>query len=298
MRSGRSLERTRASRASCRGLGRCPVRPPRLRWPASATASPTSRRPFTFFALLSLFPALIIVVALLATVGQTSASHLVVTFIEQLAPAGAADSIRGPLTQIVAQHANAGTLVSLGVIIGIWSASGYVACFIWAVERIYPVAKPLSFWRGLRRQLLFAVIILLLLAVMAAAAVVGGPLARLLGDALGVGSAAVAAYRVLRWPLLLAAAMVFFCVLYVAAPDVQRRGFLNALPGAASGVGVWALASVLFNLYVTHLGRYGATYGTLAGLVVFLLWVWILNLALLLGAEFNVQLGKLPARSP
>jgi membrane protein len=250
----------------------------------------------TFYSLLALFPALIIVVALLAAFGQTSASHMVVSFLEELAPAGAAASIRGPITQIISQHANAGTLVSLGVVIGIWSASGYVACFIWAVERIYPVAKTPSFWQGLRRQLLFAVVILLLLALMTTVTVVGGPLATRIGDILRLGGASVTAYRVVRWPLLLAAAMLLFFTLYVAAPDVQRSGFRRAVPGAVLGVGVWALASVLFNVYVTHLGRYGATYGTLAGLVVFLLWVWILNLSLLLGAEFNVQLGMLPRR--
>ena len=98
----------------------------------------------TFFALLSLFPALIIVVALLTTLGATSASHLVVTLVNELAPAGAGESIRGSVEQIVAQRSDAGALVSLSVLIGLWSASSYVGCFIWAVERVYPVAKPPS----------------------------------------------------------------------------------------------------------------------------------------------------------
>ncbi len=252
----------------------------------------------TFYSLLSLFPALIIVVGLLAVFGKTSASQLIVTLIDQLAPAGAAETIRGPITQIVSQRAGAETLLSLSVIVALVAASAYIGTFIWAVERVYAVAKPPSFLKQLPRQLLFAVIILVLLAVLGVVAVSGGPVAKTLGGMLGLGSTAVRLYQVARWPLLLVAAVLLFFTLYVAAPDVQRRGFIHALPGAVLGVAVWLVASALFGLYVSHLGRYGATYGTLAGLVVFLMWIWILNLALLLGAEFNVQLGRLPARSP
>ena len=249
----------------------------------------------TYYALLSLFPALIILVALFAVLGQTSASQLIVGLVDELAPQGAADVIREPITQIVSGRSSAGAIVGVSVIVALWAASSYVGAFIWAVERVYPVDKPLASWKLLLRRLLFAVIILVLLAVMALVVVVGGPLARLVADAVGLGDATVLAYRILRWPLLFVAAVMLFFVLYAAAPDVQRRGFLKALPGAVLGVAVWTVASVGFNLYVTHLGRYGATYGTLAGLVVFLLWLWILNLALLLGAEFNVQPGRLPA---
>ena len=126
-------------------------------------------------------------------------------------------------------------------------------------------------------------------------AVVSGPVAKAVGDGLGLGHAVVPVYRATRWPALLVAVVLLFYVLYVAAPDVQRSGFVRAVPGALLGVAVWVVASLVFDLYVNHLGRYGATYGTLGGLVVFLLWLWILNLALLLGAEFNVQLGRLPA---
>lgn len=245
----------------------------------------------TFYALLSLSPALIIVVALLSALGQTSATQLIVTIVEQLAPPDAVDAIREPVARIVAASSGAAAIVSLGVVIALWSASGYIAAFVWAVEPISPVEKAPSFLRGLLSRLLFAVVILLLLALMGAAVVVGGPLARLVADAVGLGDATVTAYRILRWPLLFAAATLLFFVLYVASPGVRQRGLLAALPGALLGVGVWLVASALFNLYVTSLGRYGATYGTLAGLVVFLLWVWILNLCLLLGAEFNAQTG-------
>ena len=251
----------------------------------------------TFYALLSLFPALIVVVALLAALGQTSATQLILTAVEQLAPPDAVEAIRGPIAGIVAASSGAATVVSLGVVIAVWSASAYVASFVWAVGRISPVDKPPSVLQGLLRRVLFAVIILLLLALMAAALVMGGPLARLVADAVGLGDATVTAYRILRWPLLFVAATLLFFVLYTAAPGVRQRGLLAALPGALLGVGVWLVASALFNLYVTNLGRYGATYGTLAGLVVFLLWVWILNLCLLLGAEFNAQSEGRPAIS-
>jgi membrane protein len=220
------------------------------------------------------------------------------TYYALLSPPGAADVIREPVTQIVAQRSSAGAVVGASVVVALWAASSYVGAFMWSVDRVYEVAKPASSWKLLVRRLLFALIILALFAVIAVAVVVGGPLARLVADAAGLGDAIVTAYRVLRWPLLFGAAVLLFFILYLAAPDVQRRGFRQALPGAVLGVAVWTAASAVFNLYVTHLGRYGATYGTLAGLVVFLLWIWILNLALLLGAEFNVQLGRLPARSP
>jgi membrane protein len=250
----------------------------------------------TYYALLSLFPTLIVVVALLALVGQTSASHLFISLLEQIAPASAVDAIRGPIAGVVAQKSSAGVLVSAGAVIALVAASAYVGAFIWAVERVYPVSKSPSFPRRLVRQVLFAVIIVVLLAVLAVIVVVSGPVARVVADATGLGDSLLAAYQVARWPVMAAAAVLLFLVLYLAAPDVQRRGVLHALPGAVLGVAVWVVASVVFDLYVTHLGRYGATYGTLAGVVVFLLWLWILNVSLLLGAQFNAQLGKLPPR--
>lgn len=252
----------------------------------------------TYFSLLSLFPTLIIVVALLALVGQTSASHLFISLLEEVAPASAAETIRGPVAGVIAQRGGAGALVSVSAIVALFAASAYVGAFIWAVERIYPVSKPRSYLRQLLRQLLFALIVVVLLALLALIVVVSGPIARVVADASGLGGTVLLLYRILRWPVLVAAAVLLFLVLYLAAPDVQRRGVTHALPGAALGVAVWMAASVLFDLYVARLGHYGATYGALAGLVVFLLWVWILNLSLLVGAQFNVQLGKLRQGPP
>jgi membrane protein len=240
---------------------------PREAWKAALTGFGHGITNFagalTFFSLLSLFPGLIILVALLATIGQTSASELVVTLVEQLAPPDAVAPIRGPLTDILAGTAGATSIVSLSVVLALWAASGYVGCFIWAVERIYPVQKAPTFLQGLVRQLLFAVIILLLLAVMAVRVVVGGrshgssprPWASATRPSSPTGSSAG---RCCSWRPRCCSTPC------TSPPRRAAAGLPQSAARRGPGVTVWAIASAIFNLYTTHLGRYGATYGTLA----------------------------------
>lgn len=243
----------------------------------------------TYYALLSLFPALIVVVALLALVGRASAASVALDLVRQLGPPGAADTLRGSVERVIQERGAASGLLSLGLLVALWSASNYVGAFMWSANQIYEV-QDRPFLRRAPRQLLLAIGILVLLAVILTAAVVTGPAAQVLGDALHLGGPVVLAYRIARWPALFVAATVLFSFLYYFAPNVRQPRFRWITPGGAVGVALWLVASVVFNLFARYIGDYGATYGTLAGVVVFLLWLWILNLALLAGAELNEQL--------
>lgn len=240
----------------------------------------------TFYALLSLFPALIVVVALLALVGRASAASAALDLVRQVGPAGAADTLRGSVERVIQERGAASGLLSFALLAAIWSASNYVGAFMWSADQIYEV-RDRPFLRRIPRQVLLALGILVLLAVILAAAVITGPAAQALGSVLHLSGPVVLAYRIGRWPALFVAATVLFGVLYHYAPNVRRPRFRWITPGSVLGVALWLVASAVFDVFVRYIGNYGATYGALAGIVVFLLWLWILNLALLAGAELN-----------
>ena len=249
----------------------------------------------TYYSLLSLFPALIVVVALLALVGRESAASVALDLVREIGPPGAVDTLRGSVERVIQERAAASSLLSLGLLAAVWSASNYVGAFMWSANQIYEVqGRP--FLHRIPRQVALALGILVLLAVILTGAVITGPAAQVLGDVLGIGGPLVLAYRIARWPALFLTATVLFGVLYYFAPNVRQPSFRWITPGGVLGVTLWLLASALFGLFVRYVGDYGATYGTLAGIVVFLLWLWILNLALLVGAELNGQLEDLRAR--
>jgi membrane protein len=126
----------------------------------------------------------------------------------------------------------------------------------------------------------------------AVAIVATGPLADAVGKQIGLGSAAVTAWDIAKWPVLLAVVMLIFGVLYYAAPNVRQLGFRWITPGGVLAVIVWIVASAAFALYVANFGSYNKTYGSLGGVIVFLVWLWISNIAVLLGAEFNAELER------
>ena len=244
----------------------------------------------TYYALLSLFPALIVGVALLALVGQSSTTDLLLDVLARLAPASAVDAVQPAIDNVVENKGTARTLLTFGILVSIWSASGYIGALMWASNVVYEVEQEGPFWVKLPRQLLLALGVLVALTAMGVVVVVSGPVAKAVGDVAGIGETTLLVYRVVRWPALFFGAILTFSVLDYFAPNVKHPRFRWITPGGVVGVVVWLLATVVFNFYVTSFGSYSATYGTLAGLIVFLLWLWILNVALLSSAEFNAEL--------
>ena len=185
----------------------------------------------------------------------------------------------------------AGVVVVVGLAATVWSASGYVGAFIRAANVINGVAEHRPFWKTVPLRLLLTVVTLVLVAASAVAVVVSGPLAREAGDLLGVGSQAVTVWDTVKWPVLLLVVAFLFSLLYWAAPDVRRR-FRWVTPGGVLAIVLWLAVSGLFALYVSGFSSYNKTYGSLAGIIVFLVWLWLTNLAILLGAELNAELDR------
>jgi membrane protein len=246
----------------------------------------------TFFSVLALFPALIALVSLLGVFGQGKTSvNALLSIVQDVAPGFTVDLLRGPLEQFSTSPAAGFALVS-GTLLAIWSASGYVGAFSRAMNRIYEVRDGRPFWKLRSMQLGVTVLTLVLIVIMATLLVVSGPVADAVGKALGVGQAVQLARAIVKWPILAGAAILVIAVLYFATPNAKQPRFRWISVGASLALVALVVASILFAFYVTTFSNYEKTYGSLAGIVVFLLWLWIGNIALLFGAEFDAELER------
>jgi membrane protein len=177
----------------------------------------------------------------------------------------------------------------VGIAAALWSASSYVGAFMRASNVIYETPEGRPIWKLRPLQLLVTLLMLVLLVLVALALVLTGPIVTAVAGPLGVGSTAVTIWNIAKWPVLLIVVIVMFSVLFYAAPNVRLAGFRWITPGALFAVAVWIVASAAFALYVANFGSYDKTYGTIGGLVIFLVWMWITNIALLLGMELNAE---------
>lgn len=246
----------------------------------------------TYYAVLSLFPALLVVVSLLGVVGQgRSTVDGVLQMVEALGPASAVDTLRAPVEQLV-NAPSAGLALIVGVLGALWTASGYVGAFGRAMNRIYEIDEGRPVWKLRPLMLLVTALALVAAGATAAMLVISGPVARALGDAVGLGDTAVTVWNIAKWPVMLLLVVVIVAVLYYVTPNVAQPKFRWLSLGSLIAIGTWVAASVIFAFYVTNFGSYDRTYGSLAGAVIFLLWLWITNLALLFGAEFDAELER------
>ncbi|WP_208006730.1 YihY/virulence factor BrkB family protein [Aeromicrobium phragmitis] len=243
------------------------------------------------YAVLALFPALLALFSLVGLVGQgPSTAQTVIDVVEQLNPS-AAETLTPTIEQL-ATSGGAGFALIAGLALALWSASGYVNAFSRAMNRIYEIGEGRPIWKLRPMMLLITLVALILIAVAAVALVVSGPVAEAVGDALGVGSAAVTAWNIAKWPGVLVVVVVVVAILYYATPNVQQPKFRWLSVGAVVAILTWIVASVGFGFYVANFSNYNRTYGALAGVIVFLLWLWITNLALLFGAELDCELER------
>jgi membrane protein len=161
-----------------------------------------------------------------------------------------------------------------------------------ASNAIYEVQEGRRFWKLRPIQIAVTIVMVLMAAVVAMAIVVTGPLAHAIGDVIGLGDTAVLIWDIAKWPVLLVVVLTMFAILYYVAPNVRLPGFRWLSPGAVLAIVIWLVASVAFGVYVRNFGSYNKTYGALGGVIIFLVWMWLTNLALLLGAEFNAELER------
>ena len=243
----------------------------------------------TYYALLSLFPALLVMVSLVGLLADpATVTKFLTDVIGSLGPSSAVDTFKGPIESITSNRGAAGVLAIVGVAAALWSASGYVSAFTEAANSIYEVDEGRPFWKLKPLQLLVTLVCIVLVAITALALVVSGPLAEAIGAALGVSDVAVTVWQIAKWPVMLALVLVILHVLYFGTPNAKvTRPWITR--GTVVALVVWILASAGFALYVANFGSYDKTYGTLGGVVVFLLWLWITNMAMLFGVEFNAE---------
>ncbi|MGH2988596.1 MAG: YihY/virulence factor BrkB family protein [Solirubrobacterales bacterium] len=247
----------------------------------------------TYYGLLSLFPALIAIVSIVGLVADPQATTEKVTeIVTAIGPDSAADTYAGPIESITSNRSAAGVLFVAGLALALSSASGYVGAFMRASNVIYEVPEGRPFWKLRPLQLLITLVMVLLVAILALALVLTGPVAEAIAEPLGIGDAAITAWDIAKWPVMLAVALGMIAVLYHASPNARLRGFRWVTPGSATAVLAWLVASVAFAVYVASFGSYDKTYGSLGGVVVLLVWMWISNLALLFGHQLNAELER------
>ena len=247
----------------------------------------------TYYAVLSLFPGLLVLVSLLGVFGNgEETTDALLDIVSQVGPASAVDTFRGPIEDVTESSSGAGLALIVGLVGAIWSASGYLGAFARASNAVYEVEEGRPFWKLRPQQIAMTVLMVLLLTLVSIGLVVSGPVAEAVGDVIGLGETAVTVWQIAKWPLMVVIVAFMFAVLYWWAPNVKQPKFHWITPGSLFAVVVWIAASALFALYVANFGSYSATYGSLAGVIVFLLWLWITNNAILLGQEMNAELER------
>jgi membrane protein len=244
----------------------------------------------TYYALLSLFPALIALVAVLGLVGDPQSTTSSITdVVTKLGPKSAAQTFAGPIKSITQHKASSGVVLIIGLAVALWSASGYVGAFMRASNVIYETPEGRPFWKLRPLQILVTLAMILLLAAVTLGITLTGPIVDAVAKPIGVGSEAIAIWNIAKWPILGLLFITMVSLLYYASPNVKLRGFRWVTPGSVLALVVWVLVSAAFAFYVANFASYDKTYGTLGGLVILLIWVWITNLAILFGHQLNAE---------
>ena len=245
----------------------------------------------TYYGILAIFPALLVLVSILGLLGE-SATQPLIDNLGTVAPGPAQEIFTSAIQNLQGSKGAAGIFFLVGLAGALWSASGYVAAFMRASNSIYDIEEGRPVWKTLPTRVVLTVVLLALLAISAVAVTVSGGLAKQVGGVLGLSDAAVTVWDIAKWPVLLLVVSFMFALLYWAAPNVKHPKFRWISPGGVLAVIGWVIASLAFAFYVANFGSYNKTYGALAGPIVFLVWLWISNIMVLLGAEFNAELER------
>jgi membrane protein len=245
----------------------------------------------TYYGILAMFPALIALLSIVGLVGH-SATQPLIDNLAKLAPGAGREIFTNAVQGLAKDRGAAGVLFVIGIAGALWSASSYIGAFMRASNAIYEIEEGRPIWKTIPVRVSLTLVLMLLLAISSVAVVITGGLARQVGNLVGVGSTAVTVWDIAKWPVLLLVVSIMFSLLYWAAPNVKHPGLRWLSPGGLFAVLIWVIASALFALYVGNFGSYNKTYGALAGIIIFLVWLWISNVAILLGAQLNAEIGR------
>ena len=245
----------------------------------------------TYYGVLAIFPALIVLVSVLGLIGS-SATQPLIDNLGKVAPGPAKEIFTSAIQNLQGSRGAAGFAFVIGLAAALWSASGYVAAFMRASNSIYDVEEGRPVWKTLPTRVGLTLVLLVLLAITAVAVALTGGLAKQVGGIIGLGDTAVTVWDIAKWPVLLLIVSFMFALLYWGAPNVKHPKFKLITPGGLLAVIGWIIASLAFAFYVANFGSYNKTYGALAGPIVFLVWLWVSNIMVLLGAEFNAEVER------
>jgi membrane protein len=247
----------------------------------------------TYYGLLALFPAVIALVSIVGLVADPqSTTDTLTDIVNRLGPDTASSTFAGPIRQVTESRATAGFALVLGTLLALWSASGYLGAFIRASNVIYETREGRPFWKLRPLQLALTLVMVLLLAVLSLGVVLTGPIVSAVADPIGVSGTAVSIWNIAKWFAVAALFVLMIALLFYASPNVKQRGFKWITPGSLFALVAWLVASGAFALYVSQFGSYNKTYGSLAGVVIVLIWLWITNVAILFGHELNAELER------
>jgi len=245
----------------------------------------------TYYGVLSIFPGALVLVSVLGFLtpdARTTVSNTIkdVTGNKQI------QDLVGTVLQNVAGSGKASFAAILGIVIAFWSASGYIAAFMRASNAVYDVPEGRPIWKTLPIRVAVTAVVGVMLIVSAFIVVFTGNVAQVVGEKLGFGGVAVTTWSIAKWPVLVVLVSLMFAILYWASPNAKTGGFRWVSPGGIFAVVLWLIASAAFAIYLANFANYGKTYGTLGGVIAFLVWLWISNIAILLGAELDAELER------
>ncbi|HYZ29187.1 MAG TPA: YihY/virulence factor BrkB family protein [Thermoleophilaceae bacterium] len=245
----------------------------------------------TYYGILALFPALIALVSIIGFLGDSTIASLKSNIRDIPAAGQVKQIILNTIDNLAGHRSAAGVAFVLGLALALWSASGYIGAFIRASNAIYETGEGRPFYRLRPLQMGVTLVMLILIALTAAAIAVTGPVTRRVAEAVGLGNTAQTIFDIVKWPVILLVVSFMFSLLYYAAPNVKHPGFKWFTPGGVLAVVIWIAASAAFALYIGFFPN-NKTYGSFAGVIVFLMWLWISNIAVLLGQEMNAELER------
>ncbi len=246
----------------------------------------------TYYGILALFPAALVLLSLLGIFGQDQASvELIVSLLDKVGASSIANTIEPTLIEL-SMAPRAGLTLVIGLLAGLWTASSFVGAFGRGLNRIYEVEEDRPIWKLRLLMLGLTIITVSASAVIVLSLILTGPAARAVGEAVGLGETAVTTWNYLKWPFVLLLVVLVVALLYHLAPNTKPTGFRWFSPGSVVAIATWLIASGGFGFYIANFANYDRTYGSLAGIIIFLLWLWLTNLALLFGAQLDAELAR------
>jgi membrane protein len=242
----------------------------------------------TYYALMSLFPMLLLAVSLLGLLGEYPATYdTILRHLRGVVPAATLSPIDAALRAALKSKGTAAVALVLAILTALYGATGYLEAARRSLNVVFEAERGRSFVRRKMIDIASTFVLLALVLITLVLVLAGGGVAH---EALG--SAAVSVWRIVRWPAAFASALFVFSYIYYVTPDAQPRGFRSIAPGAVVGVSIWLAASAVFSAYLANFGSFNVTYGSFAAAIILLVWLWLTNVALLFGAEVNAEIGR------